>query len=208
VPPSIDETLALLDYRRRVSDLYGRVRAGGADEATWRAWRDARDELFTGHAQSPYAADARRSLRGLPYFDHDPRWRTAGVLEPAAVPETFAIAHSSEGETVATRIGVLRFAVAGREHTLPAYWLEQYGGGLFAPFRDATSGDSTYGGGRYLLDTAKSADLGTHADGSLVLDFNYAYHPSCAHDPRWSCPLALPDDRLDVAVTAGERLAA
>ena len=132
--------------------------------------------------------------------------RTAGTLERDGEPETFAIAHSAQGETTATRIGVLRFALAGDERELSAYWLEQYGGGLFVPFRDGTSGDTTYGGGRYLLDTAKSADLGVDGEGRVVLDFNYAYHPSCVHDPRWSCPLALPQDRLDVEVTAGERL--
>ncbi|HVM10097.1 MAG TPA: DUF1684 domain-containing protein [Acidimicrobiales bacterium] len=84
--------------------------------------------------------------------------------------------------------------------------LEGYGGGLFLPFRDATAGDTTYGGGRYLLDTVKGADLGSTGSGDLVLDFNFAYHPSCAHDPRWSCPLAPPGSRLDVRMEAGERL--
>ncbi|HEX2293734.1 MAG TPA: DUF1684 domain-containing protein, partial [Actinomycetota bacterium] len=79
-----------------------------------------------------------------------------------------------------------------------------YGGGLFLPFRDATSGRSTYGAGRYLYDTIKGADLGAE-DGRLVLDFNFAYNPSCAYDPRWACPLAPPSNRLDVAVEAGER---
>jgi uncharacterized protein (DUF1684 family) len=79
---------------------------------------------------------------------------------------------------------------------------------VFLPFRDATSGGASYGGGRYLLDTIKSADLGSElASGTLVLDFNYAYHPSCAYDPRWVCPLAPPASRLAIPVHAGERLA-
>jgi uncharacterized protein (DUF1684 family) len=83
-----------------------------------------------------------------------------------------------------------------------------YAGGLFLPFRDATNGRETYGAGRYLLDAAKSADLGPGgAPGSLVLDFNFAFHPSCAFDARWSCPLAPPENRLDAPVEAGERLA-
>ncbi len=65
----------------------------------------------------------------------------------------------------------------------------------------------TYGGGRYLLDTIKSADLGSDIDtATVVLDFNYAYHPSCAYDPRWVCPLAPPDSRLPIAIEAGEQL--
>ena len=93
------------------------------------------------------------------------------------------------------------------ERSLTIYWMAGYAGGLFLPFRDTTNGTTTYGAGRYLLDAAKSADLGGSADrGTLILDFNFAYHPSCAFDPRWSCPLAPPENRLDVAVEAGERL--
>ena len=80
-----------------------------------------------------------------------------------------------------------------------------YGGGVFLPFRDETNGATTYGAGRYVLDTVKGADLGG-ADGRLVVDFNYAYHPSCAYDPRWSCPLAPATNRLVGPVEAGERL--
>ena len=91
------------------------------------------------------------------------------------------------------------------EAELTAYWLQEYGGGVFLPFRDATAGSGTYGGGRYLLDTAKGADLGSSGD-RVVLDFNFAYHPSCVHDPRWSCPLAPTDNALTMTVNAGERL--
>ena len=84
------------------------------------------------------------------------------------------------------------------------YWIEVYGGGVFVPFRDATSGSETYGAGRYLLDTIKGADLGGEGD-RLILDFNYAYNPSCAYDPRWSCPLAPAVNWLQVPIQAGER---
>jgi uncharacterized protein (DUF1684 family) len=93
----------------------------------------------------------------------------------------------------------------GASHDLDLFWFDDYAGGLFLPFRDATSGTETYGGGRYLLDGAKSADLGA-VDGRLVLDFNFAYHPSCVHDPRWACPLAPPQNRLPVRVEGGEAL--
>ena len=202
--PTTDDLLDLMDYRRRVAELYQQVRSRGAGRPAWEAWRAGRDELFRGHPQSPYDAQSRRTLRPLPYFDHDPTWRTEAELVPAVEAVTFTLQHSSEGGTTATRVGVLRFALGGDTFELSAFWLEQYGGGLFVPFRDATSGTRTYGGGRYLLDTAKGADLGGH-DGRLILDFNYAYHPSCAHAPRWSCPLALAEDRLPVEVDAGER---
>jgi uncharacterized protein (DUF1684 family) len=102
-----------------------------------------------------------------------------------------------------TQVGVLRFALDGADHELGAYWLDGYAGGLFVPFADSTSGSETYGGGRYAIDTAKGADLGTDA-GRVVVDFNFAYAPSCAHDPRWRCPLALPANRLRTPVRAGE----
>jgi uncharacterized protein (DUF1684 family) len=101
----------------------------------------------------------------------------------------------------------VRFEVAGKAAELAVYWLEGYGGGLWLPFADATSGEITYGGGRYLYDTIKGADLGATASG-FVLDFNFAYNPSCAYDERWSCPLSPPENRLPFAVNAGERLPA
>jgi uncharacterized protein (DUF1684 family) len=82
-----------------------------------------------------------------------------------------------------------------------------YAGGLFLPFRDATNGGETYGAGRYLLDAAKSADLGGDADrATLTLDFNFSFQPSCAFDPKWACPLAPRENWLDVPIRAGERL--
>ena len=92
--------------------------------------------------------------------------------------------------------------------SLGAFWIAGYAGGLFVPFTDATSGKETYGGGRYLLDTIKSADFGSDArDDTIVLDFNYAYHPSCAYDPRWVCPLAPPDSRLGYTSPSGRAVA-
>jgi uncharacterized protein (DUF1684 family) len=87
---------------------------------------------------------------------------------------------------------------------LSLFWISGYGGGVFVPFADATSRETTYGGGRYLLDTIKGADLGSTPEGEIILDFNFAYNPSCAYNPRWTCPLAPPENRLPFAVTAGE----
>ena len=103
------------------------------------------------------------------------------------------------------RIGWVRFVADGTPCRLAVYWLNDYAGGIFIPFRDATSGRETYGGGRYLWDSAKGADLGAEGD-ELVIDFNYAYHPSCVYDPRWSCPLSPEENRLAVPIAAGERL--
>jgi uncharacterized protein (DUF1684 family) len=201
-----DEALELADWRRRVSAIYQAARDEAAHdpEAAWTEWRHSRDELFAAHPQSPVPLLSRLGFAGLPYFDYDPAGRVAARVRRAD-PQSIALDVSS-GEPVAfTRVGVCAFDLDGGEHTLDLYWLEGYGGGLFLPFRDGTSGGETYGAGRYLLDTVKGADLGTDEQGRLILDFNFAYNPSCAYDPIWSCPLAPPGNRLDAAVRAGER---
>jgi len=80
-----------------------------------------------------------------------------------------------------------------------------HGGGLFLPLRDGTAGDTSYGGGRYALDTAKGADLGGTAS-TLVIDLNFLYHPSCRYSSRWQCPLAPAENTAAAPVRAGERL--
>jgi uncharacterized protein (DUF1684 family) len=87
--------------------------------------------------------------------------------------------------------------------SLDVWWLASYGGGVWLPLRDANV--DTYGGGRYVLDTVKGADLGG-VDGRLVVDLNFAYNPSCAYDEAWACPLAPEGNRTDVAVPVGELL--
>jgi uncharacterized protein (DUF1684 family) len=121
-------------------------------------------------------------------------------------PVTLDIATSQDSAYRFTRFGNAAFELDGQSLALELYWLEGYGGGIYLPFADATSGTSTFGGGRYLLDTVKGADLGTDGE-RLVLDFNFAYNPSCAYDPRWVCPLAPPANRLAVEMRAGERIA-
>jgi uncharacterized protein (DUF1684 family) len=114
---------------------------------------------------------------------------------------------STGGEQSFARIGFIDVPFEAGPRRLGLYWMAGYAGGLFLPFRDATNGAETYGAGRYLLDAAKSADLGGDtAAGTLILDFNFAFQPSCSFDPRWSCPLSPPENRLDIRVEAGERL--
>ncbi len=124
-------------------------------------------------------------------------------VEPTA-HETREIATSGEHPYSFTRFARAVFSLHGREEGLDLYWLDGYGGGVYLCFADATSGRESYGAGRYLLDTVKGSDLGTET-GRLVLDFNFAYNPSCSYDPRWVCPLAPPGNRLSIAVRAGER---
>ena len=197
-------TLALWDYRRRVEGIYASVREALSPAEAWDRWRLGRHDLFRQHPQSPIPAEKRSSFRGLEYFPYDPGWRH--VVEVRPVPDNeINLANSGAGTTRFRRFGKVAFDHAGATVELTLLWLESYGGGVFLSFRDQTNGTETYGGGRYLIDTCKGADLGWE-EGLVVLDFNFAYHPSCVHDPMWSCPLSPPENRLLIRVGAGERL--
>lgn len=197
------DELQLLDWKRRVFALYAEVRAEPDPGHAWRHWRSVRDEMFQKHPQSPLPVEQRTGFAGLPYFDYDPSLRVLASVE-AAEPERREIATSGEHPYAFRRFARALFELGSERQALDLYWLEGYGGGVFLSFADATSGHESYGACRYLLDTVKGSDLGEH-DGKLVLDFNFAYNPSCAYDPRWVCPLAPPGNRLAVAVRAGER---
>lgn len=197
------EYLELLDWRRRVAALFLEVRARTPDADALAWFRAQKDALFKDHPQSPLPVEERADFAGLPYWPYDPRARVLAEFIPSEhVGET----RGAGSEVAFFKIGRLDFTLHDRPASLGAYWIQGYAGGLFVPFVDATSGHASYGGGRYLLDTIKSADLGSEdVDDRIVLDFNYAYHPSCAYDARWVCPLAPPDNRLTFAVEAGER---
>lgn len=203
---STSEALDLLDWRRRIFALYAEVRATPDPGAAWERWRSVRRELIKDHAQSPIRDPAARvAFTGPDHFDYDPAARVLAEVEQAE-PERRVIEGSADGRFEMTRFGVARFDLFGQERTLGLYWIDVYGGGVFLSFRDRTSGRETYGAGRYLLDTVKGADLGSE-EGRLVFDFNFAYNPSCSYDPMWACPLAPPENRLDVEIQAGERVA-
>jgi uncharacterized protein (DUF1684 family) len=197
----------LAHWRRAVAELYADVRRAPPDERerACAAFRAVRDELFRSHPQSPLAEAQRSSFAGLDYYPYNPSWRVIGTLDYAVDRKAFLVELPADGLLRYMRVARIRFAAGGRMAELSAFWITGYGGGLFVPFRDATSGDSTYGGGRYLYDTIKGADLGADAE-QIVLDFNYAYNPSCAYGEQWACPLAPAENRLPLAVEAGERV--
>jgi uncharacterized protein (DUF1684 family) len=227
-PDDPGATLALGDWRRTVATLYAEVRRLAADDpaAALHHWRTVREDLYRNHPQSPVPVADRATFRAL-HFDHDPRLRFEVTVEPIAAmaagaslaakgPIDFgggqAVGLPVSGAGSATmafhRLGEVELPFAAGPRRLALFWMEGYAGGLFLPFRDATNDHETYGAGRYLLDGAKSADLGgDRARGTLILDFNFAYQPSCAFDPQYACPLAPPSNRLDLPIRAGERIA-
>lgn len=202
----VSDPHALADWRRRVSEAYTGIR-GAPNHAVqaWDGWRNIRDDLMKTHAMSPVPADARESFPALSYFDYDTDYRfLVETKKPDdCTPETIELLDDGMTaiEPVLETIGLT--GKLGAELTI--YWIMGYGGGLFLPFCDATNGQTTFGGGRYLLDSIKGADLGRIEDGRMILDFNFAYNPSCAYSPRWSCPLAPARNKLPGAALAGEQ---
>ena len=192
------DELILLDWKRRIFALYAEVRAASDPKAAWRLWCDVRSELYRTHPQSP------RVGAEPAYFPYDPRFRADAVVQDVE-PATLEIPGSAGSLIRFGRFAVARFELLGEPRELELYWLDAYGGGIFLPFGDETNGHGTYGAGRYLLDTVKGADLGGQDD-RLVLDFNFAFNPSCAYDETWACPLSPPANRLPVRVEAGELL--
>jgi uncharacterized protein (DUF1684 family) len=195
-------SLDLLDWRRSTIELYRAVRTDAPDDpaGALARFRAGRDRLFAGHPESPLPVADRAGFEGLAYWPYDRALRFDVAVEPMA-PERLAATSLGGDAYPLLRIGRVELPFGALE----VYWIDTYGGGVFLPFRDATAGQTTYGAGRYLLDTVKGADLGGES-GRLIVDFNYAYHPSCAYDPRWSCPLAPRANWLVVEVNAGERL--
>lgn len=195
------DTAELWEWRRRIAGLYAAVRAADTPEAGWRLWRGERDRLFREHPQSPI--EERAGFAALPFWDYDPALRFTVGLRAAQGP-AITVAVGGDGEMrlrpFAITTGLSRL---GGELTL--FWIEGYGGGVFLPFKDGTSGRESYGGGRYLLDTIKGADLGEDGAGRTVLDFNFAYNPSCSYSDHYVCPLSPPQNRLPSRVEAGER---
>ncbi len=203
----------LADWRRQVATLYAEVRAMAATDPAIALghWRAARERLYRQHPQSPVPPEMRDAFRSS-HFEHDPRLRFEVTVQPAPPPAPGAFAlelPNSGADTLSfSRVGRITIPFPEGERMLSVFWMAGYSGGVFIPFRDGTNGTQTYGAGRYLIDGAKSADLGGDpAAGTLIADFNFAFQPSCAFDPRWACPLAPPENRLDIAVRAGERLA-
>ena len=190
----------IMSWRQEVAALYRPVCEAVELSAAWMAFVTARRELIHTHAGAMSVADKT----GPHYFDYNPDFAAESHFAPIDAGQQHIVSGGKDGDITFTAIACSTelTPIIGAELTL--YWLDQYGGGLFLPFKDASCGSASYGGGRYLIDSIKSAFLGTTKTGRLRLDFNYAYFPSCAHDNRYVCPLSPPENTVPVAITAGE----
>ncbi len=197
--------LDLLDYRHRVFELYRDIRALGDDPIGRVKFQQVKDEIFRTHPQSALNDEQKATFTGLQYYDYDPAYRVTAQVDLNVEPETLVIELEDDGRFSYRRFGQVTFTLPTGAGKLSLFWINGYGGGIFLPFGDATNRQTTYGAGRYLYDTIKGADLGATLD-SLVLDFNYAYNPSCAYNERWVCPLAPRENRLPFPIPVGEKV--
>jgi uncharacterized protein (DUF1684 family) len=209
---SMSDYLDLYDFRVRVAAMYRErdqaILSGGDPVPAWQRFCAVRDDLFAHHPQSALDEEQRRTFQGLPYFPYNLAMRFVVDIDTNVEPTQLRVAMNANESMLMTTVGRVHFAVEGEATSLSIYWLEVYGGGLFLPFRDATCPVESYGGGRYLFDTIKGSDflpvLGESNWKRIMLDFNYAYNPSCAYNDRWLCPLAPLENRLAVPIRAGE----
>lgn len=196
--------LEIADWRRRMFALYAEMRQATDLYAAHDLWRRERDRLFAEHPATPLLRADLADFTGLKVKPYDRDWRFE-VQVATSAPRRIEVDTATDGTAAFDLVGVVDVPGVG---PLDVWRLASYGGGLFVPVKDALAGlpGGTYGGGRYLLDTVKGADLGAGAaPDTLVLDFNFAYNPSCAYDPAWACPLAPPGNTVDVEIPVGER---
>lgn len=218
-PPADATWLDLHDWRNRVARMFRdrdtAHRDGEDPKVVLARFRAAKDALFAEHRQSPLASNSRSEFTGLRYFAYDPHLRVPAELSVDESGDSVDAPASGPHTMPLRRAAKVDFRLGGASARLTVFWIDVYGGGLFLPFRDATSPVESYGAGRYLFDTVKgsgfepdaaaSGDTRGYAGGPIVLDFNYAYNPSCAYDARWACPLAPRENWLAAAIRAGER---
>ncbi|BCT76596.1 hypothetical protein SCMU_24380 [Sinomonas cyclohexanicum] len=201
------------DWRLRVFSLYERVRAAPSPAEGHDVWRRGRDALTGTHPASPLLPRDRDRFTGLQVAAYDPAYRFELPLLPEGVGQERPVRTGTDGVVPFVRLGTFEVPGIG---SLAAWRHQGYGGGIFVPFRDATAGrrgpGASYGAGRYLIDTIKGAYLGTSGsaghDVLYVLDFNFAYNPSCAYNEAWACPLPGPENRVHAEVPVGEQYTA
>ena len=206
--PADISALDIADWRLRTFALYDNVRRISADNPSeaHSYWRHQRDLMFATHPASALTAADKARFSGLKTADYDPIYRFHVPLTKEGAGRELSVDTGTDGVVNLVRLGTFDLPEMGQ---LGVWKIHGYGGGIFVPFRDATAGQpgGSYGAGRYLLDTIKGAFQGVQGSGPdamFVLDFNFAYNPSCAYNEAWACPLPGPSNRLAVDIPVGE----
>jgi hypothetical protein len=162
-------------------------------------YRHRRDHFFAAHHHSPLSESQRAEFAGLDYFPDSADLALNLPLDESGpgVGEAVDIPTTDGKAKPFFRAGSIRFEVEGVPVDLTVF-KDSERGSLFIPFRDASSGGDTYELGRYLEPQARP-------DGTLEVDFNYAYNPFCAYGQGWSCPIPPEENRIAVTIAAGEK---
>ena len=159
-------------------------------------FRRDKDEFFKHDMQSPLTREQKTAFTGLNYFPENPALRLEVAVELAETQETIQMQTSTGDAASYQRYGRFKFTVEGQEAQLTVYSGDY---GYFLPFADALAGSETYGAGRYLEPEPAGA-------GKFLVDFNVAYNPYCAYNQNFSCPIPPRENRLLVAIRAGEKV--
>lgn len=165
------------------------------------AIREAKDASFKHDPESPVPPDKKAVLLPLAYYPIDESYAVPASLEPVAERTRIQVPTSTGKIRNIERIGTLKFLLHGKPMRLTAFVDVESPqvNRLFVPFADHTSGTETYPAGRYM-------ELDPTATGIYVVDFNIAYNPYCYYSPEFDCPYPPPENRLDAAIRAGERV--
>jgi len=158
--------------------------------------RAEKDEFFAHHPQSPLTHEQKHGFRGLRYFPETPSLRQKVSVEVFPTQETVSIQTTGGQPQTYQRYGRFKFDVDGQAEQLTLYSDPD---GFFLPFADSLAGKETYPAGRYL-------EVEQLPNGKFLVDFNLAYNPYCAYNEQWSCPLTPAENRLKVAIRAGEKI--
>ncbi len=200
--------LQLTDWRRTISQAYKEIREVNQDpqqlHKQWFKFRATKDKLYWHHPMTPLMKAQQENIWSTPFYDYDPGYSVWGTFNTNVETYTLETELAADGKFSYTRVAEIAFELKGKPLKLNMYWIDGYGGALYLPFGDLTNGKTTYGGGRYLYDAIKGADLGSRGD-QILLDFNFAYNPSCAYNHLWSCPLPPAENKLSIGIEAGEK---
>ena len=166
------------------------------------AARQAKDSMLAGAPDSPVPPDKRSAFLPLSYFPVDPAYAVPASLEetPAGARAQLEMQTSGGEPRRMERVGILRFTLNGQRMQLSGFVeAGEPPGRLFVPFADATSGRETYKAGRYL-------EIPRSPTGIYTVDFNKAFNPYCYYNPKYDCPFPPRENRLPVAIQAGEKI--
>lgn len=159
-------------------------------------------------SKSPLKTKDLKNFKGLDFFKVDTTFIVTAKLTKTENAPVFEMATTTDRKPLYKEYGILNFTLKGKKCQLTIYQSqddlrdEKYKDYLFLPFTDDTSGNESYGGGRY-MDVMTTDE---NPDGTIQLNFNNTYNPYCAYNDKYSCPLTPRKNHLDIEIKAGVKV--